>query len=58
MFTGLVADLGTVTAVEATPDGVRLAVRDREQRGEIPVQIERPQLDALAGQRDSIWLDG
>jgi riboflavin synthase len=27
MFTGLVADLGTVTAVEATDDGVRLAVR-------------------------------
>ena len=27
MFTGLVADLGTVTAVEATSDGVRLAVR-------------------------------
>ncbi len=26
MFTGLVADLGTVTAVDATPDGVRLAV--------------------------------
>src|SRR5919112_5897570 len=26
MFTGLVADLGTVTAVEATQDGVRLAV--------------------------------
>jgi riboflavin synthase len=27
VFTGLVADLGTVTAVESTPDGVRLAVR-------------------------------
>jgi riboflavin synthase len=27
MFTGLVADLGTVTAVDATGDGVRLAVR-------------------------------
>lgn len=27
MFTGLVADLGTVTAVDATDDGVRLAVR-------------------------------
>jgi len=27
VFTGLVADLGTVTAVEATADGVRLAVR-------------------------------
>jgi len=26
VFTGLVADLGTVTAVDATPDGVRLAV--------------------------------
>ena len=26
MFTGLVADLGTVTAVDATADGVRLAV--------------------------------
>jgi riboflavin synthase len=26
MFTGLVADLGTVTAVDATQDGVRLAV--------------------------------
>ena len=26
MFTGLVADKGTVTAVDATPDGVRLAV--------------------------------
>jgi riboflavin synthase len=26
MFTGLVADLGTVTAVDATPDGVRIAV--------------------------------
>jgi riboflavin synthase len=27
VFTGLVQDLGTVTAVDATPDGVRLAVR-------------------------------
>src|SRR5919202_5117482 len=27
MFTGLVADLGTVTAVDATDGGVRLAVR-------------------------------
>jgi riboflavin synthase len=27
MFTGLVADLGTVTAVDATPDGVRLNVK-------------------------------
>ncbi len=27
MFTGLVADLGTVTAVDASADGVRLAVR-------------------------------
>ena len=27
MFTGLVADLGTVERVDATPDGVRLAVR-------------------------------
>ncbi len=27
MFTGLVADLGTVVAVDATADGVRLAVR-------------------------------
>ena len=27
MFTGLVADLGTVTAVDATADGVRLAVQ-------------------------------
>jgi riboflavin synthase len=27
MFTGLVQDLGTVTAVDATTDGVRLAVR-------------------------------
>jgi riboflavin synthase len=27
VFTGLVADLGTVTAVDATEDGVRLAVR-------------------------------
>ena len=27
MFTGLVADLGTVTAVDATGDGVRLSVR-------------------------------
>jgi riboflavin synthase len=27
VFTGLVADLGTVDAVDATPDGVRLAVR-------------------------------
>jgi riboflavin synthase len=26
VFTGLVADLGTVTGVDATPDGVRLAV--------------------------------
>ena len=29
MFTGLIADLGTVTAVDATPDGVRLAVTSR-----------------------------
>jgi riboflavin synthase len=27
VFTGLVADLGTVTAVDATPDGVRLNVK-------------------------------
>jgi riboflavin synthase len=27
VFTGLVQDLGTVTAVDATPDGVRLAIR-------------------------------
>jgi riboflavin synthase len=27
LFTGLVADLGTVTAVDATPDGVRLNVK-------------------------------
>ena len=26
MFTGLVADLGTVAAVDATPDGVRVAI--------------------------------
>jgi riboflavin synthase len=29
VFTGLIADLGTVTAVDATPDGVRLAVASR-----------------------------
>jgi riboflavin synthase len=29
VFTGLIADLGTVTAVDATPDGVRLAVTSR-----------------------------
>jgi riboflavin synthase len=29
MFTGLVEDLGTVEAVDATPDGVRLTVRTR-----------------------------
>ncbi len=29
MFTGLVEDLGTVEAVDATPDGVRLTVRSR-----------------------------
>jgi riboflavin synthase len=29
VFTGLVADLGTVTAVDATADGVRLAVRTK-----------------------------
>jgi riboflavin synthase len=29
MFTGLVADLGTVRAVDATPDGVRMAVATR-----------------------------
>jgi riboflavin synthase len=29
MFTGLVQDLGTVTAVDATADGVRLSVRSR-----------------------------
>ena len=27
MFTGLVADLGTVAALDATADGVRLRVR-------------------------------
>ena len=27
MFTGLVADLGSVAALDATPDGVRLRVR-------------------------------
>ena len=34
MFTGLVADLGTVTAADATADGVRLAVRT-ELAGEL-----------------------
>jgi riboflavin synthase len=34
VFTGLVQDLGTVTAVDATPDGVRLAVRS-ELAGEL-----------------------
>jgi riboflavin synthase len=29
VFTGLVQDLGTVTAVDAAPDGVRLAVRTK-----------------------------
>ena len=29
MFTGLVQDLGTVTSVDAAPDGVRLAVQTR-----------------------------
>jgi riboflavin synthase len=29
LFTGLIADLGTVTAVDATADGVRLAVASR-----------------------------
>jgi riboflavin synthase len=29
VFTGLIADLGTVTAVDAAPDGVRLAVASR-----------------------------
>ena len=29
MFTGLIADLGTITAVDATDDGVRLAVESR-----------------------------
>ena len=29
LFTGLVGDLGTVTAVDAAPDGVRLAVQTR-----------------------------
>ena len=34
MFTGLVADLGTVTAVDASADGVRLAVASRLELGE------------------------
>ncbi|MGH2969761.1 MAG: riboflavin synthase, partial [Solirubrobacteraceae bacterium] len=34
LFTGLVADLGTVTAVDATADGVRLAVASRLELGE------------------------
>ncbi len=34
MFTGLVADLGTVTAVDASGDGVRLAVASRLELGE------------------------
>ncbi|CAA9487916.1 MAG: Riboflavin synthase eubacterial/eukaryotic, partial [uncultured Solirubrobacteraceae bacterium] len=29
MFTGLVEDLGTVAALDATPDGVRLTVHTR-----------------------------
>ena len=29
LFTGLVQDLGTVTSVDAAPDGVRLAVQTR-----------------------------
>ena len=32
MFTGLVEDLGTVTAVDATADGVRLARAHRRWR--------------------------
>ena len=36
VFTGLVQDLGTVTAVDATADGVRLAVRDRAGRRDRP----------------------
>jgi riboflavin synthase len=34
VFTGLVADLGTVTAVDATADGVRLAVASRLELAE------------------------
>jgi riboflavin synthase len=34
VFTGLVADLGTVTAVDASADGVRLAVASRLELGE------------------------
>ena len=34
LFTGLVADLGTVTAVDASDGGVRLTVRTNLQLGE------------------------
>ncbi len=44
MFTGLVQDLGTVTAVDSAPDGVRLAVQTR--------------LSAELGEGDSVAVNG
>ena len=35
MFTGLIADLGTVVAVDATADGVRLRVESKKLAGEL-----------------------
>jgi riboflavin synthase len=44
VFTGLVQDLGTVTAVDSAPDGVRLAVQTR--------------LSAELGEGDSVAVNG
>ena len=42
MFTGLVADLGTVAAVDATADGVRLAVQHRARAGDLARATRSP----------------
>lgn len=60
MFTGLVADLGTVAAVDATPDGVRLTLttgRARELREGDSIAVDGVCLTATAIDRESFAAD-
>jgi len=60
MFTGLVADLGTVAAVDATPDGVRLTLttgRARELREGDSIAVDGVCLTATAIDRESFEAD-
>jgi riboflavin synthase len=60
VFTGLVADLGTVDAVDATPDGVRLRVRTalaRELRDGDSVAVNGVCLTAVGVDGDGFGAD-